>query len=58
LPDPGEPLATIDDLEGFVFSVASTKAIGGSIYDWATTGPLARDELADNFTIIYPDLYK
>ena len=58
LPDPGEPLATIDDLEGFVFSVASTKAIGGSIYDWATTGPLARNELADNFTIIYPDLYK
>ncbi|MBL89351.1 MAG: hypothetical protein CL517_03625 [Actinobacteria bacterium] len=58
LPDPGEPLATIDDLDGFVFSVAATKAIGGSIYDWATTGPVARNELAENFKLIYPDLYK
>ena len=57
LPDPGEPLATIDDLDGFVFSIVTTKAIGGSIYDWVTTGPLARDQLAENFTIIYPDLY-
>ena len=57
LPDPGEPLATVDDLDGFVFSIATTKAIGGSIYDWVTTGPLARDQLAENFTVIYPDLY-
>ena len=57
LPDPGEPLATIDDLDGFVSSLIVSDAIGGSIYDWATTGPVARKQLAENFVFIYPDLY-
>jgi hypothetical protein len=57
LPDPGEPLAIIDDLHGFVFSLATSEAIGGSIYDWATTGSIARKELAKNFAVIFPDLY-
>ena len=57
LPDPGEPLATIDDLEGFVSSLTVSDAIGGSIYDWATTGPVARKQLAENFVLIYPDSY-
>ena len=49
LPDPGEPMATIDDLEGFVASLVDTEAIGGSIYDWATTGRDARNRLANLF---------
>jgi hypothetical protein len=49
LPDSGEPMATIDDLEGFVASLADTGSIGGSIYDWATTGPEARRRLAELF---------
>ena len=57
LPDPGEPLASIDDLDGFVSSLAFSDAIGGSIYDWATTGQVARKELAENFVVLYPDLY-
>jgi len=57
LPDPGEPLATIDDLEGFVSSLTVSDAIGGSIYDWATTGSVARKQLAENFVLIYPDSY-
>ena len=57
LPDPGEPLATIDDLDGFVSSLAFSDAIGGSIYDWATTGQVARKELAENFVVLYPELY-
>ena len=42
-------MATIDDLEGFVASLADTGSIGGSIYDWATTGPEARRRLAELF---------
>ena len=49
LPDSGEPMATIDDLEGFVASLADTGSIGGSIYDWATTGSEARRRLAELF---------
>ena len=49
LPDPGEPMATIDDLEGFVASLNDTGSIGGSIYDWATTGLQARIRLAELF---------
>ena len=49
LPDSGEPMATIGDLEGFVASLADTGSIGGSIYDWATTGPEARRRLAELF---------
>jgi hypothetical protein len=57
LPDPGEPLATINDLDGFVSSLTVSDAVGGSIYDWATTGPISRKQLAENFVFIYPDLY-
>jgi hypothetical protein len=49
IPDPGEPLADIDDLDGFVASLVGTGAVGGSIYDWATTGDRARVRLAELF---------
>ena len=42
-------MATIDDLEGFVASLADTGSIGGSIYDWATTGLEGRRRLAELF---------
>ncbi|MED5166941.1 MAG: hypothetical protein VYC13_06335 [Actinomycetota bacterium] len=45
--DPGEPLATIDDLRPFVAALLDERAVGGSIYDWATTGTQARRLLAD-----------
>ena len=47
LVDPGEPLATIDDLRPFVAALSDVGAVGGSIYDWATTGTQARRLLAD-----------
>ncbi len=40
--DPGEPLASIEDLEPFVAALSGEKAIGGSIYDWASMGADAR----------------
>ena len=47
LVDPGEPLATIDDLAPFVGALVSEGAVGGSIYDWAPMGPRSRLLLAD-----------
>ena len=47
LVDPGEPLATIDDLAPFVGALVSDGAVGGSIYDWATMGSRSRRLLAD-----------
>ena len=47
LVDPGEPLATIDDLAPFVGALVSEGAVGGSIYDWATMGSRSRRLLAD-----------
>ncbi len=52
LPDPGEPLASIDDLKAFVDSLIDTGSIGGSIYDWATTGEYSRQQLADLFAAL------
>jgi hypothetical protein len=46
-PNPEEPLASIDDLEPFVRSLRETDAIGGSIYDWRTMEPAARDRLSE-----------
>ena len=45
--DPGEPLATIDDLAPFVSALVAEGAVGGSIYDWATMGSRSRSLLAD-----------
>jgi len=45
--DPGEPLATIDDLTPFVAALGAERAVGGSIYDWATMGPGSRSLLAE-----------
>lgn len=45
--DPGEPLATIDDLAPFVAALVAEGAVGGSIYDWATMGSRSRSLLAD-----------
>ncbi|MBP16281.1 MAG: hypothetical protein CL437_03785 [Acidimicrobiaceae bacterium] len=50
LPDPGEPLALVEDLEGFLAALEEVGAVGGSIYDWATTGPEARRRLAEAFS--------
>ena len=47
LVDPGEPLATIDDLAPFVGALVAEGAVGGSIYDWATMGLRSRLLLAD-----------
>ena len=44
-----EPLAKLDDLALFVRSLSETGAVGGSIYDWATTGNAARERLAGLF---------
>jgi hypothetical protein len=46
-PTPEEPLASINDLAPFVQSLRDTNAIGGSIYDWRTMEPAARDLLSD-----------
>jgi hypothetical protein len=46
-PNPEEPLASIGDLAPFVQSLRDTGAIGGSIYDWRTMEPAARDLFAD-----------
>ena len=40
--DPGEPLASVDDLVPFVGAISAEGAIGGAIYDWATMGVDAR----------------
>jgi hypothetical protein len=50
MPDPGEPLAVLDDLEGFLVGLEEAGAVGGSIYDWVTTGPEARQRLAEAFS--------
>ena len=49
LPDPGEPLAALGDLDGFLAALEEVGAVGGSIYDWVTTGPEARQRLAAAF---------
>jgi hypothetical protein len=46
-PTPEEPHALIGDLEPFVRSLRETSAIGGSLYDWRTTEPAAREKLRD-----------
>ena len=49
LPDPGEPLAALGDLDGFLAALEEVGAVGGSIYDWVTTGPESRQRLAAAF---------
>ena len=49
LPDPGEPLAAVGDLEGFLVALEEVGAVGGSIYDWVTTGSEARQRLSEAF---------
>lgn len=48
-PDPGEPLATIGDLEPFVQALADTSSIGGSLYDWNATEPAAMAVMTELF---------
>ena len=47
--EPEEPLATIDEIQRFLAALADTASIGGSIYDWYTLEPAARDLLRDHF---------
>jgi hypothetical protein len=37
------------ELDGFLRSLADSGAVGGSVYDWRTLGPDARQVLADGF---------
>lgn len=46
---PAEPLATLDEMEGFVRALVASGSIGGSIYDWNTMEPAVRVALAGYF---------
>ncbi len=48
-PNPDEPLATLDQLDAFVRSLVDTGSVGGSVYDWASLEPEARERLARLF---------
>jgi len=48
-PEPEEPLTSLDELDAFVKSLVDTASIGGSVYDWATLEPEARERLARLF---------
>ncbi|MEQ8717041.1 MAG: hypothetical protein RIE08_05465 [Acidimicrobiales bacterium] len=45
-----EPLAEVEDLVLFAQSLVDTASIGGSIYDWRTLDPLARETLDTLFS--------
>ncbi len=46
----GEPLAVVNDLEGFAQSLVDSNSVGGSMYDWATLDETARQTMAELFT--------
>lgn len=48
-PKPEEPLTKLGELDAFVKSLVDTGSVGGSIYDWATLEPEARERLARLF---------
>ncbi len=48
-PNPEEPLTSLNELDAFVASLVDTGSIGGSVYDWATLEPEARQRLAQLF---------
>jgi hypothetical protein len=41
--------AALGDLDGFLAALEEVGAVGGSIYDWVTTGPESRQRLAAAF---------
>ncbi|NNE75115.1 MAG: hypothetical protein HKN26_15720 [Acidimicrobiales bacterium] len=43
--DPEEPLARLEQFDDFARSIADTGALGGSVYDWRTLEPAARERL-------------
>lgn len=43
-----EPRATAAELDGFVRSLVDTRAIGGSIYDWASMEPAGREAMTSS----------
>jgi hypothetical protein len=47
-----EPLASINDLDGFGRALRETGAIGGSIYDWRTTDAAARTKFSQLITTV------
>jgi hypothetical protein len=51
---PEEPMASINDLEPFSRSLRDTRAIGGSIYDWRTLEPAARQRLSEVMAPLFP----
>ncbi|MDG2428377.1 MAG: hypothetical protein P8M16_08115 [Acidimicrobiales bacterium] len=52
--DPGEPLASVDDLQPFVDALVQERAIGGSIYDWASMGVDARITFGESMVQMFP----
>ena len=54
LVDPGEPLASVDDLQPFVDALVRERSIGGSIYDWASMGVDARVALGESMAKFFP----
>jgi hypothetical protein len=40
---------TPEQLDGFLRSLADTSALGGSVYDWQTTGAAAREQMGIGF---------
>ncbi len=48
-PNPEEPLTSLDELDAFVRSLVDTGSVGGSVYDWASLEPEARERLARLF---------
>jgi hypothetical protein len=53
-PNPDEPLASINDLPDFVRALRDVNAVGGSLYDWRTTGPNARERFASLMSTLTP----
>ncbi len=49
-PAPREPRATLDEIDAFIDALVDSGSIGGSIYDWQTLEPKARQALADHFS--------
>ena len=49
--DPEEPLASLDEMQAFLFALRDSDSIGGSIYDWNTLEPAARAVLAEEFSV-------
>ncbi len=48
-PDAEEPLASLDELARFEQALVDSRSVGGSVYDWNTMTPRAREQWAAAF---------